>query len=382
MRVAIVSTDNREEHKHYTVDRPIIPTSQEALLQGMMHGKDVEIHLVSCFQEDVVSPAKLADNIFFHSLKVPKLGWMRTGFQGCIRAVRRKLAEIQPDIVHGQGSERECAISVVWSGFPNVITIHGIMQEQARLLGSRPWNYHWLAARLESYALRRTDGVFCNSAYTESCLRPRSRRTWRVANPLRAALYDTPRTGFPPSARPVFLNIGVVSRRKRQNELIESLARLRSSGCDFEINFVGHIDPGEAYGRRFLELVRTHSAWVRHLGKKDTLGLIETCDRSSALLHVPSEESFGLVVGEALTRNLKLFAFNVGGIPDVAAGVDGVELIRDADWEALNQRLREWIGQGCPQPVNAVTAMRRLFHPQVIAEQHLAIYREVLGRPA
>ena len=72
---------------------------------------DVEVHVVSCTQQPMKSPIKLAENIFFHSLLVPKIGWLRTGYQGCIRAVRKKLRAIQPDIVHGQGTERDCACS-------------------------------------------------------------------------------------------------------------------------------------------------------------------------------------------------------------------------------------------------------------------------------
>ena len=63
---------------------------------------------------------------------VPKIGWMRTLFQGCVRATRKKIREIQPDIVHGQGTEADCAMSAVFSGFPNVLTLHGNMRAVAR----------------------------------------------------------------------------------------------------------------------------------------------------------------------------------------------------------------------------------------------------------
>ena len=104
------------------------------------------------------SPPKLAPNIFFHSLHVPKIGWMRTGYQGCIRAVRKKLKAIQPEIVHGQGTETDCAINAVFSGFPNVLTIHGNMRLIAKVNRVRPFSFPWLAARLERLdhsALRR-----------------------------------------------------------------------------------------------------------------------------------------------------------------------------------------------------------------------------------
>ena len=121
---------------------------------------EVEVHVVSCLQQPVHSPEKLADNIFFHCLHVPKIGWLRTGYQGCIRAVRNKLKEIRPDIVHGQGTERDCAISAVFSGFPNVITIHGNMAELARLIPgaavfiTNGWRRGW-----KHFTLPRAGGV-------------------------------------------------------------------------------------------------------------------------------------------------------------------------------------------------------------------------------
>jgi hypothetical protein len=71
------------------------------------------------------SAEKLADNLWYHPLHVPKIGWLRTGYQGCIRAVRKKLREIRPDIAHGSETERECAISAVFSGLLNAVTIQG-----------------------------------------------------------------------------------------------------------------------------------------------------------------------------------------------------------------------------------------------------------------
>src|SRR5439155_13329895 len=135
--------------------------------------------VISCTQQPMASPQRLADNIWFHSLHVPKLGWLRTGYQGCIRAVRKRLKAIKPDIVHGQGTERDCGLSAIFSGFPNVVTIHGNMSELARLFRRPIASYDWLAARLEAFTLKRTAGVFCNSEYTERLVKPRSRRTWR-----------------------------------------------------------------------------------------------------------------------------------------------------------------------------------------------------------
>src|SRR5690349_18814317 len=116
MKVVQLTTDNRSPFKEFHKIRPWFGPAPEALIAGFEQVPEIELHIVSCIRQPVESPVKLADNIWFHSLHVPKLGWMRTLYQGCIRATRRKVQEIQPDIVHGQGTELDCAISAVFSG--------------------------------------------------------------------------------------------------------------------------------------------------------------------------------------------------------------------------------------------------------------------------
>ena len=190
MRIVVLTNDNREAHKQYATREPHFGTAPAALLQGLAHIPDVEVHVVSCIRRPVRSPEKLAPNIFFHSLVVPKIGWMRTLFQGCIRASRKKIREIQPDIVHGQGTETDCSISAIFSGFPNVLTIHGNMRLIAALNRERPFSYNWLAARLEGFTLPRTDGVVCITDYTRRAVAGLARRTWILPNAVDAGFFD------------------------------------------------------------------------------------------------------------------------------------------------------------------------------------------------
>ena len=110
MKVALLTTDNREHYRNYSETIPYFGSAPEALMQGFAQLPELEVHVISCTQKQMKSPEKLAKNIFFHSLYVPKIGWMRTLYQGCIRATRKKLKEIQPNIVHGQGTEKRALI--------------------------------------------------------------------------------------------------------------------------------------------------------------------------------------------------------------------------------------------------------------------------------
>ena len=379
LKIAIVVPDNRDEFRSYADSAPHFGTAPTALIEGFARMPEAcEIHVVNCVQRAVAGLEKIAPNIFYHTEIVPKWGWLRGGYIGCISSVRRQLKKIQPDIVHGQGTERYCALAAVYSGFPNVLTIHGNMKAMAKFYRAVPGSYHWLAARLETLALRRTGGVFCNSAYTEQLVSPRTAQTWRVPNPLRLDFFSpVPTREY--TAVPLLLNVGVLTPYKRQVELLAVAQRLHRRGFKFELQFAGNRSEQSKYGHQFSAALAEAEqfGYARHLGNLVTTQLIAAMDRAAALVHFPSEEAFGLVVAEALARNLKFFGATTGGVKDIAADVEGSELFAATDYAGLETAIASWLEAGCPRPLTAAETMRR-YHPEDVARRHLEIYRDVL----
>jgi glycosyltransferase involved in cell wall biosynthesis len=386
MKVAFLTTDSREHFKDYGNPQPYFGTAPEALLEGFKSlPKDIEVHVISCLQKDPISsPTKLADNIYYHPLHVPNIGWLKTGYQGCVRAVRRKLREIQPNIVHGQGSERDCALCAALSGRPAVVTIHGVMRAIHELTGSKWLNYYWIARYLETFALRRVRGVIAISPYVDGFVRLLTPRTWFIPNALQEFFF-TPsavRQRQPGPTR--FVNVGVISPRKRQVELLEHLAELRRQVA-FEMTFVGRARPGDAYAARFFELLAACQSMyggfvhMQFLEDRDFLGLYDSAD---AMIHFSAEESFGLTFAEALARNLPLFASDVGAIRQIADGVNICRGFDVNDFRGLVEALRVWIplhSDSQPRGSNPNSIIASRYSPQVIAEQHLNVYREILS---
>lgn len=378
LKVVQIITDLREDGREYAWPEPSFGTAPEALLQGFARREDVRVHVVSCTQRAVRAPEKLAENIWFHSLLVPKLGWLRTGYQGCIRAVRRKVQELRPQVVHGQGTERDCALAAVFSGAPSVVTVHGNMRQVARVVRARPLSFHWLTARLEPFALRRAGGVLCNSAHTEAMVRPLNDRIWRVPNALREVFFS-PVVAAPRPPVPRLACVGVIRELKRPLELLAALEPLRARGVKFRLEFAGRRAAETDYGRRFAVALQRAEAqgWAAQVGELTAPELVAWLDGASALVHASAEESFGLAIAEGLARNLKFFGFRVGGVPEVTAGVEGAELFAPEDWGGLTEAVAGWLAAGAPRPATAGEEMRRRYHPDVVAGRHLWIYREV-----
>ena len=379
MKIAFLTTDNREQFNRYELGNPYFGTAPNALLEGFAGMENVEIHVISCSRQEMNAPEKLAPNIFFHQPIVPHLGWGRTLFLGCVHAVRKTLRAIEPDIVHGQGTERDCAMAAVHSGYPNVLTIHGNMQHIHRmdLLGSRA--YGILASSLETHALGKTRGVFCNSTHTESLVNPRARKTWLVPNALRKKFFEPVNLPKPKNGIPVVLNIGIISTLKRQLEILQ-MAEQAAKEHQFQIRFIGSIGQGSPYCSQFREAIDKgrRAGYADYLGTMTETELIAAMDSADAAIHFPSEEAFGLVVAEAIARGLKFFGSNLGGIVDIARGIEGAEL--HDDFESLQAGITRWLDAGAPAPALAADEIAKRYHPRVIAERHLEIYREVLNR--
>ena len=380
MKIAILTTDNREAYRQYSARTPYFGTAPNALFEGFATLPDLEVHILSCTQQPMPSPAKLANNIWFHSLHVPKFGWLRTGYSGCIFAVRKKLKEIQPDIVHGQGTERDCGISAVFSGFPNVITIHGNMAELARIFHAHFASFYWWAAKLENFTLPRTSGVFCNSIHTQNLVLNRTKKTWLVPNALRGAFFSGKLTPQKVSEKPRLLVAGVVTPNKRQLEILACFKSLRRQGASFDAVFIGSCGNG-AYCRDFLiKLAEAENdGWATFSGFLDEATIVQSMNNAHALIHFPLEESFGLVVAESLARGLKVFASNVGGIRDIASGVSDAELFEPEDWAGLSRGLSAWLEKPNLSSAQTQNLMKSRYSPKTIASRHLEIYREVIA---
>jgi glycosyltransferase involved in cell wall biosynthesis len=376
----MVAPDNRDEFRRYSEPDPFFGQAVTALLEGLAKIPECEVHLVCCIQKPLRSPPKLADNIYYHSVLVPKWGWMRGAYWGCIRAVRKKLREIKPDVVHGQGTERYCALAAVFSGFPNVLTIHGNMRQLAKTSRARAFSFPWLAARLEQFALPRTRGVICNSHHTQRLVEGAAAATWLVPNAVRENFFSTPAV-IQPSFPPMLLNIGSINPNKSQNEILELAARLHQRQAKFQFHFLGRLDEGTQYGARFRQMITEagKEGYARYMGEKPEGELIELMDSASGLIHAPVEEAFGLVVAEGLARNLKFFGANVGGVADIASGTDGAELFDDGNLFLLEEAVFKWLAAGHPKPTRAARQMRERYHPQVVARRHVEIYSQIIG---
>lgn len=341
---------------------------------------DIEVHVICCTQQPVAAPDKLASNIWFHSLVVTKFGWMRTLYQGCIRATRKKLHQLQPDIVHAQGTERDCAMSGILSGFPNVLTIHGNHRLIAKVIRAKPFTFNWLAVRLESFVLPRTGGVVCITSYTENAVRDLASRTWIVPNAVDKKFFDVVSDLTDP---PIILCVGNISVRKNQQQLIRALEPLAATR-QFVVRFLGAASDKDPYAAAFMNLVKERQ-WCHYAGFASRDALAAELSRARLLVLPSLEDNCPMAVLEAAAAGVPVVASSVGGIPELIEHGKTGYLCDPNDPRDIRARVATVLEQPESSAAMARTAKDlayKRFHPKEIASRHIEIYREVLRKSA
>jgi glycosyltransferase involved in cell wall biosynthesis len=381
MKIALLTTEGREHFKRYEEHTPWFGTAPEALLEGFKTmPNEIEVHVISCLQKAaILSSQKLAANIYYHALHVPNIGWMKTGYLGCIRAVRAKLREIQPDIVHGQGTERDCAICAAFSGFPNVLTIHGNMRLVAKFLRAKPLTYYWLASRLEKLCLRQTNGVVAISGYTRSNVAPYTKRTWLIPNAVQASFFGLPRK--PDSPHRIFCAANIGSR-KNQIGLIKALDALAAT-TPIKLVFAGAGTDAEPYYRDFKQMVGDR-AWCEYLGALDRSALQKEMSRATCGVLPSFEDNCPMVVLEASAAGLPFAASAVGGIPDLITHRTTGLLFDPSQPDSILDAIESMIADKGWAEQLATSARARAadqFSAESVARQHLTVYNDVVAAP-
>jgi glycosyltransferase involved in cell wall biosynthesis len=173
--------------------------------------------------------------------------------------------------------------------------------------------------------------------------------------------------------------VGTICGYKNQNDFIRALDPLAKEK-KFKLVFIGQVIKGD-YGREFLQLVRERD-WCEHVGFASREQLKARLKAATFLALPTREDNCPMVVLEAMAAGVPVLASKIGGVPDLIESEktglfgdpDRPESFREAVAKLLADR--EFARQ---LATTAKAEALRRFHPQVVARQHLEIYRQALA---
>lgn len=357
---------------------PVLHPAEENLLTGLRKLEGLEIDVIYAKADPLPDDFRQDGNCRFVPVSYKPVGvaGIRSFYVGRLKALRKHLRSNRYDVVHGQGTERECGLAASLAHGASVITLHGNLAQIAKTLKAPRFSYFWTAALLETWAVKRASGVHCISSHTRRCVESLARRTWIIPNSVSPAWFKVVRK---PSQSPWVACVADITEWKNPILLAKASDALHLAFPDAEVHFFGACHEQHPYAKAFLKEVGTRPWCVFH-GKSSAVELEHALSHATSLVLPSKQENFGLVLAEAMAAGVPTLGADVGGIPDVVRdGATGLLFAPD-DSDALGQALISLHAD--PQKMNRLTVKGReealaRFSSDVVAEAHLKMYREL-----
>jgi len=230
------------------------------------------------------------------------------------RAMRRLLNALSPDLVHAQGSGIYAGAAIE-SGYPAVITMHGVISREAALA---PWNWRGLQQRMaglyERRCLARARHLIAISPYVlEACRDGSPAQMHEIENPIANWFFTEIETA--PTSHVLF--VGLIRPRKRLLDLLAAWKQVVATRPNARLQIAGDDTVAPAYAAKVRNRVQTWGLTesVQFLGALSPRELVRYY-RECAFLVLPSaQETAPMVIEEVMAAGKPVVATRVGGVP-------------------------------------------------------------------
>jgi len=300
-----------------------------------------------------------------------------------VRKARKLVAELKPDVVHGQ--------EIGWYGdiaakcSPNsVVTVHGLPQVEIRLSARTTFRDKLRVIPVDALVrrvLRRAKVVISISKYdTQELGRLIQGTTVSIANPTASEFFAL---APPRPSEPRLLFAGVLSSLKNPVGLLNAFAQVRQAVPEARLILAGaHPDPDYA---------QTVHDRVANLGLGDSVDIVGLLDSdrlrheiasARAIVLFSRQENSPTIIAQAMAAAKPVVATRVGSVPEMVNDGESGFVVESEDETAMAERMRTLLeDQELCLRMGArghELALGR-FNPEAVARQTVQAYRTALN---
>lgn len=313
------------------------------LVRELAQEDALELHVIT-LNPKAQAPAHVftAEGACLHILPMfPRLEFARN-FRNYQKMLGAALQEIQPHVIHAQGATDHAYVALR-SGYPTVITVHGVQSEDSKHQGtlhqrSRKWLYSRL---IERYNLSHTRHLIAISRYvTQYFARNLNAGTniYFIPNAIDDRYFQLRGAG----SSQTILYAGRLIRRKRALDLVEAFARVARVLPNVQLRLAGEFESEREYAAQVRAVIEREQLQARvhflgALSEEAVLREFQDC----ALLALPSiQETSPMVIAQAMAAGKPVIATPVGGVPEMLVDDKTGLLVPVGDVTALSQALQ------------------------------------------
>lgn len=393
MRIALIGDFDTYITRGLKRPRELLPYHLEPglnLLRGFHEIGGAEIHVVIVTSDVPKTVVEEGPFGVVHRLPCPRFSGSASFFLWRRHMILAELKKIHPDIVHGQGTEREYAFAAVTSPYPSVITFHGIMHRVHGVVPPPLLSLSHVPRWIEKIVTRKATDVICLSRSVESFLKEKQSpaRCHLIPNAVGPCFFEAhskrePRAGFS------LLFVGTIYPLKGLLPFVEVLPIVqRNIGKMLRLRVIGPFGRGPQ-AKAYVKLVQTRAKELGVTGSVEWMG-VQTAEEVAATLGVsdvlvlPSfEENLPMCIAEAMAAGVPVVASRVGGIPDLVEHNETGLLVRPGESGELAEALCTLLTN--PELAKRLAAAAQSkalsnYAPSKVAAKTLAVYESILQR--
>jgi glycosyltransferase involved in cell wall biosynthesis len=297
----------------------------------------------------------------------------------------RALAEIEPDVVHGHGTENAYSYVAVTSGFPHVISIQAIIRDLVRQHSSvtRRMLEHLVVQHVERYTVRRASNVIIKAPFAGDFVRSLNVRAkmFLLENIVHEAYFAVERDRSAPKTSIAF--VGSIMQTKGVEDLIRAFHVVSPHHPGVTLDLFGTgVGAYERQVARPLADGGPGATRIRFHGQQSADRIAQHF-RTTAMLVLPSYfDTSPNVVAEAMVAGVPVVGTDVGGIPFMVRGGDTGQVVPLRDQQALVDAVAVYLDDPELARTHGDRAReegRRRWGETRFVDRLLEIYREVIA---
>ena len=350
------------------------------LVAGLRQIEGLRIHVITLDRRSR-SPRKLEqpDGVVIHVLPMFPRFELARNFRTYRARLGALLAQIAPDVVHAQGAT-DHAYVCLRSGYPTVITVHGIQSEDALHQPSFALRLRkGLYARLiERYNLSHTRHLIAIGRYVTEYFRKvlhSSATVYDIPNAVAESFFAL----APPGGGQTVLYAGRIIVRKRVLDLVAAFASIAHDLPAATLRLAGDLRSEPAYVEQVRDLVRTSGLTERVtlLGQLDEPRMLEEFARADILALASAQETTPMVIAQAMAAGRAIVATDVGGVREMVIDGETGWVVPSGDVGAFSTALRRSLTETALRDQFGAAGRRRAlaeYHVRRVADRTHAVY--------
>lgn len=339
--------------------------------------EEIELHIITIGDKNVRFKE---GNTNVHVIK--KSTYYPLYLPSAVMHLKRKIVEINPDVVHAQGTftPYSTAVALVCKKYPALLSVRGIVAKEFRFYTGLGFIFGASIERInEKYALSKIPNIIVTSPHSKYVIcKMTSSNIYVIPNGIDFDEIQKIRTEDR-LKHPAILFMGTLGRVKGIDVLLNAIPIIRKEIPNLHVYIAGK---SESEGDNLKKLVKALNIEesVSFLGFVSGDEKYAYCKSADIYVQPSRYETFGVVLLEAMACGKPVVASNVGGIPFVVEDGKTGLLFESENVEELAEKIISLLGDKERRTKMGEAGRERAkgFTWERSAERTVEVYKEVI----